>query len=99
VTESAALREMVQRAQQKLSGQVAERIAERARQLAPVDSGRLRDSIHVEATEDGHDVVVGTDYWAPVEFGHHLVAWGHDTGRDVPAQPFMRPALIEGQQR
>jgi len=33
---------------------------------------------------------------ANVEFGHVLIAWGHPTGRRVPAKPFMRPAAEKG---
>ncbi len=32
-------------------------------------------------------------YAVPVEMGHLLVAWGHDTGRFVPPNPFMRRGL------
>jgi hypothetical protein len=47
---------------------VRERVADWARRLCPVDTGRLRASIRV----DGEDVVCGgpgADYWPTVEFG------------------------------
>lgn len=65
-----------------------------AKALAPVDTGTLRDSIHVEEGEDGGVAIVADPvqdrapdgYAAFVEFG---------TGRN-PAQPFMTPAAEEG---
>lgn len=58
-----------------------------AKQLCPVDTGRLRSSVTHELDRDGQGIVgvVGTDVdYAPyVEFG---------TSR-ASAQPFLRPAL------
>lgn len=80
-----------------LTRRVANAISDRARQIVPIDTGDLRNSIGVRPGLFGaHEVHVGgTDapYWAHVEYGHRLVAWGHDTGRTVPAQPYMRPAI------
>jgi len=66
-----------------------EMIAEEARRLAPVDTGALRESIHVEMSPGGTngEVVVGTsggpEYYAMfVEFGT----------AHMPARPFLRPA-------
>lgn len=60
-----------------------------AKELCPVDTGRLRSSIALAPGRDrrGPYVDVGTNvvYALPVEFGSH--------GR--PGQPFMRPALAE----
>lgn len=68
-----------------------------AKQKAPVLSGTLRRSIHLEVVEqrDGLAVVeVGTDieYAARVEFGFDDV---DSLGRDYnqPAQPYLRPAV------
>lgn len=58
---------------------IADGVAEDARGYAPVDTGRLRDSIAV--TSDG-DVSSDVGYDVPVEFGSD----------DTPSQPFMRPA-------
>lgn len=64
-------------------------VQNRARELCPVDTGRLRSSIH---STPGHDaqgpfVEIGTNvvYALPVEFG---------TSK-APAQPFLRPGLAE----
>lgn len=83
-----ALREM------KIDGEagllrVGLRVQNAARQLCPVDTGRLRSSITSVPGEDslGPYVEVGTnvEYGAYVEFG---------TSRQA-AQPFLRPALAE----
>jgi HK97 gp10 family phage protein len=64
-------------------------VQNRARELCPVDTGRLRSSIQsVAGTDrDGPFVEVGTNvnYAMPVEFG---------TSK-AKAQPFLRPALAE----
>lgn len=61
----------------------AEEIKELARELVPVNTGKLRDSIKIE--KDGSDFIIGSDeeYSGFVEYG---------TLRQSP-QPFMRPAL------
>jgi HK97 gp10 family phage protein len=60
---------------------IAWKIAETARQLAPVDTGELRDSIH----EDNGNVVVSAAHGVHVEFGTVF----------MEAQPFLRPAVDE----
>lgn len=64
-------------------------VQNRARQLAPVDTGRLRSSIVHTPGRDSHgafvDVGSNVVYAAFVEFGT-------SRGR---AQPFLRPALAE----
>jgi HK97 gp10 family phage protein len=68
---------------------IAEDIAADARDLCPVDTGTLRDSIAVEAAEENLEsgpsisIVAKTDYAAFVEEGT----------RTHRAQPFLRPAL------
>lgn len=58
----------------------------RARQLAPVDTGFLRNSIEVLKTGDLSAVVfVGAEYGVYVEFGT----------RRMRAQPFFTPAADE----
>jgi HK97 gp10 family phage protein len=62
----------------------ARKIAERARDMAPVDTGELRGSIHARPT--GHksaEVVAEARYAAYVEFGTYKMS----------AQPFFMPAL------
>jgi len=59
-----------------------EELAQRAKQRAPVRTGRLRDSIHYK----GDGVVAATaPYAAYVEYGTH----------DAAAHPFMTPATEE----
>jgi HK97 gp10 family phage protein len=64
-------------------------VQNRARQLSPVDTGRLRSSINHKAGRDrkGYYVDVGSNVkYAPfVEFGT----------MKQPAQPYLRPALAE----
>lgn len=62
----------------------AQRVAENARGLCPVDTGRLKNSIAVSVGENGAQVSAGTDYAAYVEFGTSRAA----------AQPFLVPALL-----
>lgn len=67
-------------------GQIAqhnavEDIADDARRHAPVQSGELRASIHVE----GDSVVASADHAVYVELGTH----------EMRAQPFLKPALYQ----
>ena len=61
------------------------------------EPGALRDSLEYHL--NGHDLIVsatGSDersYAYYVEEGHHIVAWGVQTGRYKEATPFLRPAL------
>lgn len=59
----------------------------------PVDTGHLRDSIEHEVSGDTARVGSNVDYAGYVEEGHRIVAWGHDTGRFQPPEPYLRPAL------
>jgi HK97 gp10 family phage protein len=65
----------------------AVRVTRRAKELAPVDTGRLRSSIDNDLGRDDRGLVarIGSDVvYAPyVEFGT----------RRMRAQPFLRPAL------
>lgn len=61
----------------------AEAVADDARAHCPVDTGELLDSIEVVDTDDGSQVIVGTDHWIYPEFGTVNMA----------AEPFMRPAI------
>lgn len=58
-----------------------------AKQLCPVDTGRLRSSIQYK-NMGFQKCIVDTDvtYAEPVEFGHHTRGSGY-----VPPNPFMRP--------
>src|SRR3954462_6851228 len=64
-------------------------VAERAKQRVPVETGRLRDAIHVE--KDGfasHAVVAGNGQ----AFYGHIVEHG---SVKMPPHPFLIPALEE----
>jgi len=64
--------------------QVAKRIAARAKQLAPVETGELRDSIQVHTVDEDDIEVIAASYYAPwVEYGTEKMA----------PRPFMRPAI------
>src|SRR5262245_42678593 len=60
-------------------------MAELAAQLAPVDTGALRDSIHAEPGDGVNQwrVVAGVSYAVWVEYGNQY----------SPAQPFLTPAM------
>lgn len=68
---------------------LGQKAARNMRQLAPVDTGRLRNSIGVTNGSDSRgpyvDVGPTTDYAIHVEFGTSRMA----------AQPFVRPGLAE----
>jgi HK97 gp10 family phage protein len=61
-------------------------VEQQAKNRVPVDSGRLRDSIHVEREGVGEYVVMAGN--TEVFYGH-IVEHG---GRFVPPRPFMVPA-------
>lgn len=69
----------------------ADRVAERARQMAPVDTGALRSSIQAVSTTAGKsaEVRVGVEYAAYVEYGTYKMA----------AQPYLSPAVAQEQER
>lgn len=62
----------------------AEAVCKRAKELCPVDTGRLQASISVSQDGNGAYVSAGTDYAPYVEFGTSKAA----------AQPFLVPALL-----
>lgn len=68
------------------AGEAAEAIARTAKERVPVDTGRLRDAIHVEHDDGGFAVIAGDN---DVFYGH-IVEHG---GVHSPAHPFMIPAL------
>lgn len=59
---------------------LAEEIAADARHMVPIDTGELHDSINVVPIDlDQTWVVVGTDHWAPTEYGsgpHWIISHG-----------------------
>ncbi len=69
---------------------MANRVQEFAQRVAPVDTGALEASIKVVKEADSHyRVGSDLDYAAPVELGYRH----HKSGRHIPAQPYLRPAL------
>lgn len=64
----------------------AELIEQAAKERVPVDTGRLRDAIHVEHEDDGVAVIAGNN---EVFYGH-IVEHG---SVHSAAHPFMIPAL------
>jgi HK97 gp10 family phage protein len=63
-------------------------IEQRAKQRVPVNTGRLRDAIHVESDDDGAAVVAGDTE----AFYGHIVEHG---GVRQAAHPFLIPAAEE----
>lgn len=61
---------------------------ERAANLAPVDTGRLRDSISVRSFAGSAAVATDCPYALAVEAG----------SRRAPARPFLKPALEEARE-
>lgn len=70
------------------TGAAAELVAARAKERVPVDTGRLRDAIHVERDSGGFAVVAGDTE----AFYGHIVEHG---GVRTPAHPFLVPAVEE----
>lgn len=64
--------------------------ADYAAGLAPVDTGRLQNSITSEVSESEKAVYVGTNVeYAPfVEYGHRT-----QSGKTVEGKPFLKPAI------
>lgn len=71
--------------------QAAELVAESGRGRAPVDTGALRDSITVEVTREVGRAAAATEYAGVQEWG-----W---RAHNIPAQPFLAPALLDNQGR
>lgn len=70
-------------------------IARDARAIAPIDTGRLKESIDHIVIDHVLRVEAGAPYALYVEEGHRNVAWGHFVVDNpwVPGQPFLTPAL------
>lgn len=59
-----------------------------AKQLCPVDTGNLRNSItHTQVKDDTEAIGTTVEYAPFVELGHHTASGG-----EVAARPFLRPA-------
>lgn len=64
---------------------IAEQGLEIARRLVPVDTGALRDSLHLEDADEegGKRIVTDSDHWIFPEFGTS----------EMPPQPYLRPII------
>lgn len=81
------LQEQAGKADRAIARKAAEEAAQVARSNAPVDSGELRESIHVEETDDGYAVVAEAPHAAFVEFGTGITgrSAGYPTSEDAAA--------------
>jgi hypothetical protein len=64
--------------------ELADTIKDQAKDIVPVRTGALRDSIIVENDKDYSHITAKSNYAAFVELGT----------RNMPAQPYMLPALL-----
>lgn len=62
--------------------------------LAPKDTGYLASHIYFVVEDHELKIIANAPYAAAVENGHREVIFGHETGRYVPPQPYLRPALF-----
>lgn len=83
----------VEKKAKALRARVTRQVGTAAKRLCPVDTGELLSKIDVQPQEGR--VYSRAEHTLPVELGHELKAWGQDTGRFVPPQPFLRPALYQ----
>lgn len=61
----------------------------------PVDTSQLQKSHILEPATPlrlSAEVYTELEYAVPVHEGHRIVAWGHDTGRKQPPNPWMQRA-------
>ena len=66
----------------KITKKVAEQVVDVAREMAPVDTGRLRGSITIQRDGNSHAVTTDVPYAPFLEFGT----------TKMPAQAFLGPA-------
>lgn len=72
---------------------LAGEIAQDAKRLAPVRTGRLRESIHVSEVSDSHAIIEANPRNPGNDPEDQPYAGFVERGTsDTPAQPFMRPA-------
>lgn len=84
-----AATQLEERASQVVRKAALDTVAD-AKQLAPVDTGALRNSISMNgrAGDLRAEAVATVNYAAPVEYGHITAS-----GSFVPPQPYMGPAM------
>jgi phage gpG-like protein len=79
----------------KLLNNIGFTVEDKAKQLCPVDTGRLRASIQHRILPEELAVVIGTNvpYAKYVEFMYPVSA--PHPGRETGQMPFLRPALFQ----
>lgn len=85
----AAVADLLQEFGNQITQEAAEAGAGGARRRAPVDTGRLRDSIKVVKTRNGYAFGSDLDYAIHQEFG---TRW-------QPGTPFIRPGLDDARRK
>lgn len=80
----AAVAERIRENIEEIIAAGAEGVAQSARDMCPVDTGKLQSSINVSVNGSSADISADTDYAAYVEFG---------TSKAAP-QPYLVPALL-----
>ena len=83
----------------------AKMVLSKTKQKAPVDDGDIEKSLTATKAKLGYKskyritasikIGKGGMHAVPVELGHRLYSHGKDTGKQVEAKPFMRPAADE----
>lgn len=71
-------------------------VQKRAMVEVPVRTGQLQKSQLLNPASVSSlsaEVYTEKEYAVPVHEGHRIVAWGHDTGRFQPANPWMQRAV------
>lgn len=86
------------RERDKFLAQEAELLLARVKPKTPADTGRLRGAWARSAPAGGSIEVYNNVEYAPyVEYGHRIVAFGHDTGRVKEGTYMLRDAVSESQ--
>lgn len=79
--------------------QEAELLSGRTKLKTPADTGRLRAGwSRSEPSGGAIDVYNNVEYAPHVEFGHRIVAYGHDTGRVKEGEFMLRDAVDESRE-
>lgn len=91
--DDAALTAQLASASEAIAADAAEAVAAEARRLAPVKSGRLRDSIAVTTGRDDEGVYGDVSADATDEKGRPYPLFVEVGTQDAPAEPYLRPAL------
>lgn len=85
----------------EMSDEAGKVVRDKARALAPVDTGNLKKHIRQGKYKLKYGKYVyasrvtvgkGAAYYIPLELGHNLVYFGRQTNTHVAPRPFLRPA-------